>query len=42
LLLRLQEKSQRKKLDDEAYMVTLVQVTVISEEGQMVDADIST
>jgi len=37
------DKSQRKKLDDfegEAYMVTPVQVTVVGEEGRMVDADI--
>ncbi|KAG6919745.1 hypothetical protein DXG01_001579 [Tephrocybe rancida] len=42
LLLYPQDKSQRKKLDDfegEAYMVTLVQVTVVGEEGRMVDAD---
>ncbi|KAK0438501.1 uncharacterized protein EV420DRAFT_1209270 [Desarmillaria tabescens] len=40
LLLRPQDKSQRRKLDDfegEAYIVTPVQVAV---EGQMVDADI--
>jgi hypothetical protein len=41
LLLCPQDKSQRKKLDDfegEAYMVTPVQVTVVGEEGQMVEA----
>ena len=43
LLLRPQDKSQRKKLDDfegEAYAMTPVQVAVVGEEGQMVDADI--
>jgi len=43
LLLCPQDKSQRKKLDDfegEAYRVIPVQVTVVGEEGQMVDADI--
>jgi hypothetical protein len=43
LLLCPQDESQRKKLDDfegEAYTTTPVQVTVIGEEGQMVDADI--
>jgi hypothetical protein len=43
LLLCPQDQSQRKKLDDfegEEYVVTPVQVTVIGEEGQMVDADI--
>ena len=42
LLLNPQDMSQRKKLDDfegEAYMVAPVQVTVVGEEGQMVDAD---
>ena len=42
-LLCLQDNSQRRKLDDfegETYLVTPVQVTVIGEEGQMVDADI--
>lgn len=42
LLLFPQDKSQRKKLDDfegEAYTMTPVQVTVVGEEGQMVDAD---
>ena len=43
LLLCPQDKSQRKKLDDfegEAYVVTPVQVNVVGEEGQVVDADI--
>jgi len=43
LLLCPQDKSQQKKLDDfegEAYIVTPVQVTVVSSEGQMVDVDI--
>ncbi|KAF7980459.1 hypothetical protein HWV62_37922 [Athelia sp. TMB] len=43
LLLCLQDNSQRKKLDDfegEAYMVSPVQVTIVGEEGQMVDADV--
>ncbi len=43
LLLCPQNKSQRRKLDDfegEAYTVTPVQVTVVGEEGQMVEADI--
>ena len=43
LLLCPQDKSQRKKLDDfegEAYAVNPVQVTIVGEEGQMVDADI--
>ena len=38
-----QDKSQRQKLDDfegEAYAATPVQVTVVGEEGQMVDADV--
>ena len=42
-LLCLQDNFQRRKLDDfegETYLVTPVQVTVIGEEGQMVDADI--
>ena len=43
LLLHPLGTSQRKKLDDfegEGYVVTPVQVTVVGEEGQMVDADI--
>lgn len=43
LLLCPQDKSQRKKLDNfegDAYMVTPVQVTIVGEEGPMVDADI--
>ncbi|PBK59073.1 AIG2-like protein [Armillaria solidipes] len=43
LLLCPQNKSQRRKLDDfegEAYTVTPVQVAVVGEEGQMVEADI--
>jgi hypothetical protein len=43
LLLYPQDKSQRKKLDDfegETYTVTPVQVTVVGEEDQIVDADI--
>jgi hypothetical protein len=43
LLLRAQDRSQRKRLDDfegETYTVTPVQVTVIGEEGQVVDADV--
>lgn len=43
LLLRPQNKSQRRKLDDfegETYAVTLVQDMVVGEEGQGVDADI--
>ncbi len=43
LLLCPQDKSQRKKLDDfegETYVVTPVQVTVVGEEDQVVDADI--
>lgn len=43
LLLCPQNKSQRRKLDDfegEAYTATPVQVTVVGEEGQMVEADI--
>lgn len=43
LLLCPQNKSQRKKLDDfegEAYTMTPVQVTVVGEEGHMVDADV--
>src|SRR5258705_5932509 len=42
-LLYLQDNFQRRKLDDfegETYLVNPVQVTVIGEEGQMVDADI--
>ncbi|KAK0238426.1 hypothetical protein EDD85DRAFT_1000781 [Armillaria nabsnona] len=43
LLLCPQNKSQRRKLDDfegEAYTVTPVQVAVVGEERQMVEADI--
>ncbi len=41
-LLCLQDNSQRRKLDDfegEIYLVTPIQVTIVGEEGQMVDAD---
>ncbi|KAJ6614571.1 hypothetical protein B0H10DRAFT_2221139 [Mycena sp. CBHHK59/15] len=37
------DKSQRKKVDDfegEAFIVTPVQVAIVGEEGEMVDADI--
>src|ERR1700722_18185870 len=43
LLLFPQNKSQRKRLDDfegETYAVTPVQVNLVGEEGQVVDADI--
>ena len=43
LLLYPRDESQRRKLDDfegEAYAVIPVQVTVVGEQGQMVDADV--